>query len=104
MTIRRSKLALALVLALVILGAASNLGFNRILPSVVPVKAIQCPTGGVTTNGCLTVSLDVHSFTQPVHSATCDIIAGQLGVCDTTTTVAAQNVTTFRVGATLNST
>jgi len=102
---RKNLVALAIVLCLTTLLSATNLGPSRILPGIVPVKAITCPSGGSGPNACLTVSLDAISKPTTVASTTCDVNTaayGQFGLCDILINTASTNVTTFRVGAILN--
>src|SRR2546425_4831191 len=103
MSNKKNLAALALVLALVTLGAVANFGNNGLLPRIVPANAISCPNGG-SGSPCLTVSLDIHSFTQTFAGTNCPLPApaGQKLVCDIAVTPTASNVTTFRVGGILN--
>src|SRR2546425_11683487 len=105
MSHRKNLVALALLLCATTLFAAANIGPNSFLPKITPVNAVQCPTGGSTTNACLTVSLSARSSVVPTAGTLCATqaaLSGQRPVCDTTIRPIASNATTFRVGAILN--
>src|SRR2546427_2099460 len=102
MSHRKNLVALAILMVLTTLFAASNVGPYNILPKIVPALAVACPTGGAA-NPCLTVSLDIHSSQALIGACTPPAAtSGQGAACDTTITFTAANVTTFRVGAILN--
>src|SRR6267143_15776 len=106
---RKNLVALAILLSLITLFSAANIGPRQILPGIVPVQALQCPTGGTGTAACLTVSLDAISKPTPgggptLNCQTPTAPASQPGVCDILINTSANNVTTFRIGAILNAT
>src|SRR5437879_370058 len=103
MSHKKNLVALAILMVLTTLFAASNVGPYNILPKIVPALAVACPTGG-SANPCLTVSLDIHS-SQALSASPCTppaATSGQGAACDNSISFTAANVTTFRVGGILN--
>src|SRR5437870_6625938 len=103
MSHKKNLVALAILMVLTTLFAASNVGPYNILPKIVPALAVACPTGG-SANPCLTVSLDIHS-SQALSASPCTppaVTSGQGAACDNSISFTAANVTTFRVGGILN--